>query len=227
MGDHRDTRHHIFAFFVATSILIRYMGDKMALRPERVSHKSLLVAVLLITGCGGSTQIPTSYVTYNSKGGTFQCEVPAGWEAKGGGKRGPEWAKITSGNAVIHVKAGLVGSLVNDIGGGSSVDGGNFPQLEPVHVVHVKYAELAAEEYDQYSELPGSPIIHSCPLGPARLSEFTAANAMGVALHGYRASIMGLNKMLTVYCVCLESDWQVLKPSFDKTLATMKRGADG
>ena len=35
---------------------------------------------------------------------------------------------------------------------------------------------------------------------------------------------MGHDRMLTVFCICRESDWQALKPSFDKALLTMQRG---
>ena len=186
----------------------------------------LLASLPIYLGCGGSTQIPTSYTTYNSRAGTFQCEVPENWEAKGGGKRGPEWAKISSGVAIISVKTSLVGSLINDIGGGNSIDGANFPQFEPVHAIHIKLKEAAEQEYEQYTELPGGPIVLSCPLGPARCDEFTAKNPMGVPMHGYRASIMGRDKMLIVFCVCRESDWQALKPFYDRALATMNQGIE-
>lgn len=196
----------------------------MSRQPTFLSGFLPLAVSLTLIGCNEPTQIPTTYVIYNSKGGTFQCEVPYGWEAKGGGTGSrPEWAKISSGMAKIHAKASTVGSLVGDIAGGRSTNS-NFPQFEPVHVIHVAEIEKAKEEYDEYTELPGSPKVASLKLGPARVSEFTAKGSRGVAVHGYRASIMGHNKLVTVFCVCRESDWQALKPSFDKALATMQRG---
>lgn len=181
--------------------------------------------IALLSGCGsGPVQIPTSYAPYYSKGGTFQCEVPESWEAKGGGKQGPEWAKISSGDALIHVRVGVAGSLMSDAVGGNIPGGGNLPQFEPVHIFHVAGVEMAEQEHEEYTELPGSPVVLQCKLGPARISEFTARSAFGTDQHGYRATIIGHNRSLNVICICQESDWTALKPTFDKLFVTMDQG---
>ena len=192
----------------------------MANRVWCLSVAFFITIPLILSGCSDPAQIPTSYVLYNSKGGTFQCDVPEAWEAKGGGTRGrPEWAKFSSGTALIHVKAGIVGSLLNDMAGGFT-DPNTPPQFEPVHLIHVAELENLQEEYDEYTELPGSPLVLNLPLGSARVSEFTAKGS----IHGYRASIMGHNKMLTVFCTCQESEWKALQPTFDRLLLTIDRG---
>ena len=181
---------------------------------------------MLLTGCGDkSTPPPTSYTLYNSKEATFQCELPEQWETKGGGGRGPEWAKATNGKALIHIRASEVGSLLGDMAGGRHSDTqGLAPQLEPAHIVHVKMMEMAEQEYNEYTELPGSPVVLQCELGPARISEFTAKTSFGSDLHGYRATVLGHNKSVNAFCVCLESDWTALKPSFDRVFSTMQAG---
>lgn len=179
----------------------------------------------MLVGCGYQpAEIPTSYAPYFSKGGTFQCEVPENWEAKGGGKHGPEWAKIASGDALIHIKVGVAGSLMNDAAGGSIPGGGGLPQFEPVHDIHIVNAEIAEQQYPEYTELAGSPVVLKCKLGPARISEFIAQSAFGTDQHGYRATIIGHSKSLNVICICNESDWAALKPTFDRVFVTLDRG---
>ena len=63
-------------------------------------------------GCNSApVAAPSSYADFNSKGGTFALKYPEGWQADGGGKRGLEWAKFTSGSAEIKVDTGVTGSL--------------------------------------------------------------------------------------------------------------------
>ena len=195
---------------------------------HRTNLATLLCCALLFpvfTGCGSPpAEAPTNYTFYNSKGGTFQCEIPENWESKGGGKHGPEWAKVSSGDALIHVRVGVAGSLLSDAAGGGTPGGGNLPQFEPVHMFHVHGIQEAKNEHQEYTELPGGPLVLDCKLGPARVSEFTARSAFGTDQHGYRGTIIGHNKSLNVICICKESDWATLKPAFDKMFQTLDRG---
>lgn len=196
-------------------------------RLSLLSHVAILgsIALLVTAGCGSQqTLIPTSYSNYSSKDGTFACEYPEGWEAKGGGKQGPVWAKFSSGSALIHFKATVSGSLMNDAMGGRGVEGGLPPQLEPVHRIHLRYLKTAEEDFNDYTEAAGSPLVFDCQLGPARVSEFTASSSFGSAIHGYRATIIGFNKGVTLYCTCPESEWLKVKPAFNHVLSTLKRG---
>jgi hypothetical protein len=184
------------------------------------------LCLFAMVGCGSSPAVvPTSFGKYNSKDGTFACDTPDGWDIQGGGKQGPVWAKFTSGAAVIDIKADLAGSLLGDIHaklGGA--DQAVLPQDEPVHRIHVADLDKATKEYDGYSELPPSPSICNSVLGPVRLSEFTAKSSFGTELHGYRVTILGQDKRVTVFCVAPETEWQSLKPVFDQVLASMERG---
>lgn len=189
---------------------------------------SLVLSSIAMIGCGsGTVQIPTSYTTYNTKDGTFACDAPDGWEIKGGGKgsgSSPVWAKFISGPAMIHLKTSLVASLMSGPGGNRKSDP-NFPaQLEPVHGIHVKMLEEVEKEFDEYTEIAGSPIVMNCSLGPARLSEFTFKTSFGGEMHGYRVTIIGRDKGVYAFCLCPESDWKSLNPVFDKVLASIERG---
>lgn len=191
------------------------------------AFRSLTLATCLaLVGCSGSATIPTSYTLYNSKDGSFACEAPEGWTiAGGGGKSGsPTWARFESGPAMIEVKSSFVGSLLSDSQRSANPDGSLPPEFEPVHGFHIDVMEQAKEKYNEYAETPTSPVPVECPLGPARISEFTAKTSFGTAQHGYRGTVIGHDKGLIIYCHCPESDWQALKPSFEKIFATMERG---
>jgi hypothetical protein len=171
---------------------------------------------------------PTDFADYNSPGGTFACVYPADWQSDGGGARGLEWAKFTSGPAEVRLEAGVAGSLM---AGDGPVQTGQFglspeeasPELEPIHGLHVMGKKSAEEKYSGYKEVGEVEVIEA-PLGPARRSEFTASSTFGSGLRGYRATALGHNKAVYVYCVCPESDWKTLQPAFDKMLSSMRRG---
>jgi hypothetical protein len=185
-----------------------------------------LVLGLTLVGCSGSAKVPTAYVLYNSKDGAFACEAPEGWEIKGGGGKSgsPTWARFQSGPATIEIKSSVVGSLMSDAQGGNSLDGSIAPELEPVHGYHIDVMEQAKEKYKDYVETPASPAVIECPLGAARISEFTAKTQFGTTLHGYRGTVIGHDHGFIIYCDCPETDWKGLKPSFEKIFATMERG---
>ena len=185
----------------------------------------LAVALLLVPGCGTPpVKAPSGYATYNAKDGTFQCEVPQGWEVKGGGKRGPVWATFTSGPAQITIRGDITGSLM----AGDDARRGNLgeeaPELDPVHEIHEGMGKLQAEEeFSGLADIAG-PDVMKLRLGPARRSEFTAKTSFGGSLHGYRLTCLGHNKRVVAYCVCPDSDWQTLQPAFDHILDSLERG---
>jgi hypothetical protein len=182
---------------------------------------------VLLTGCGGApAKAPTAYASYNSPGGTFAFEYPEGWEADGGGKRGLEWAKIKSGSSEIRIDTGVAGSLMGDIAGtlgGKTGEEELGPEFEPVHDVHIAGKDWAEREYSGYKEV-GEPAVLEAPVGPARRSEFTASSTFGGGLHGYRSTMLGHDKAVTVICICPESDWKTLQPAFDHVLSTFRKG---
>ncbi len=186
----------------------------------------VLTCVALL-GCGSEPlQIPTSYVLYNAKDGTFECDSPEGWEKKGGGKNssGPVWAKFTSGSAMIQLKASGTSILANASLSGRGPEANTIPDLAPVQLIHVDAKAVAMNDYDSYTEIAGSPIVMKCVLGPARLSEFTYKTSFGTQMHGYRVSIIGHKKGIVIFCTCADSDWKSLNPDFGKVLASLERG---
>ena len=180
-------------------------------------------AIVCLAGCGGSVVIPSSYDNYNSKEGTFALDYPAGWEADGGGKRGPVWAKFTSGSAQIRVNATTTASLIGDISSGGGLGGDADPEFAPVQSAHEFNQMTAQEDFGGYKE-DGPPQPFRCKLGDARISEFTASGAFGGQQRGYRMTVLGRDKGVSVTCVCKDSDWAKLEPVYKKVLASVSRG---
>ena len=149
--------------------------------------------------------------------------IPKAGEVKGGGKGGPYWAEFSSGDAKIRINGSAIASLM----AGDNTSSDLPPELEPVHGFHtVQNFEAAKDKYGDYTELPGSPKLAKCVLGPARLSEFTAKTSFGTELRGYRATVLGHNKDIKIICVCPTSKWDDVKPMFDQMFATLKRGVE-
>ena len=175
-----------------------------------------------ISGCGGNpAAVPTSYDTYKAKDGSFQIQYPANWEAKGGGVAGRAWAKFTSGNAEIAVEADAAGSVMADIAQPNRVAGQEKdPNREAVAVVHT--GEKSAFE-EQTGVQEQDPTIVKTGLTDGRRSEFTGARTFGAPIHGYRATVLSIDRRIRVVGQCSESQWESLKPAFEKVIASVSK----
>lgn len=192
---------------------------------SRALAMTLIVGSLsAVVGCGGGAPavVPDSYGHFNSPGGTFACDQPEGWEIKKSTGK-VEWAKFNSGSAEIAVRTDVAGSLMAGPSGGRGSEENEDPTFAPVHALHVESMDKAAEDYSDYEEVQGPDEI-DVPLGPARISEFTAATTFGTYLRGYRVTILAHDKRVKVRAVCTEDEWPDLKPVFDKVIESMERG---
>jgi hypothetical protein len=184
----------------------------------------LVAAVSLVgalVGCGGSPAIvPTSYQTFKGKDDAFQLEVPVGWEQSGGGVPGRAWAKFKSGSAEIGVDADVMGSVMADIASPHGQIQEKDPTREAVHKVHVGEKD-GFEEKEGVKE--GEPSVIKTAMTDGRRSEFTGAPTFGAATHGYRATVLSVDRRIRIICKCSESQWATLKPVFDKVIASVKK----
>jgi hypothetical protein len=183
-----------------------------------------LGAVLVIGGCGGPAVVPTSYNTFNSKDGSFQIQYPAGWEADGGDRSGYAWAKFTSGGAEISVDANITGSIMGDLSKSSIIPlgiEGDQEDRTPVASVH-------ANEKQQFEDAAGvkeeKPVPVRTGFPDARKSEFSGTKTFGGTIRGYRVTAMSTDKRIRVVCQCPESEWEALKPAFDKAIQSVAMG---
>lgn len=181
--------------------------------------------VLAIGGCAGKAVVPTSYDTYNAKDGSFQIQYPAGWESDGGDKSGYAWAKFISGGAVISVDANIAGSLIGDIAKSRALSlgmqGGDQEDRAPVAAVHA-HEQQGFEEDEGVTE--EKPVLVKTGFPDARKSEFSGTKTFGGTIRGYRVTALGTDKRIRVVCECPESEWEALKPAFDKAIESVAIG---
>lgn len=180
--------------------------------------------VIVMSGCGGRAVVPVSYNSHKAEDGSFKIEYPAEWELESGGRSGYTWAKFTSGSAEISIDANVVGSLMADIasrGRPSAVVYNPDEDTAPVAVVHEKERE-GFEESAGVKEQKPSPV--QTGLIDARRSEFSGTKTFGGSIHGYRVTALSSTKRICVICQCPESEWEALKPAFDKVIASVGMG---
>lgn len=182
------------------------------------------VALLLLAapGCGGSVPAPMEFASWADKGGRFNCEYPKGWEADGGGKPDSpnSWAKFSQGGAEIRVDADLAGSLHGDMARASGGMLGNDAE-PPVARVHPMGVRSMKEEYTNYTEREPK-VVQSQGLGEGRRSTFLADGALGGKTYGYRATYLSGDRRITVLCTCPATNWQALKPAFERVVTSLK-----
>ncbi|MBN2578340.1 MAG: hypothetical protein JXB10_05055 [Pirellulales bacterium] len=181
--------------------------------------------VVALGGCNEPAVIPGSYQTYNHPDGTFKIEYPTEWEAKGDGKGCCAWASFTSGGAEIQVDTSTAGSLVGDIARSRGQMGGGMadpdPQFAPVAEAH-EHGKEGFEEAEEVVEQESVPIVTG--LGDGRKSEYTGSSTFGGKKHGYRATALARDYQIRVICECPESEWESLKPAFDKVIESLSQG---
>jgi len=184
----------------------------------------VLFGLLAIPGCGGAVPAPKAYVTYHSTDGRFDCDCPKGWEASGAGKPDSPncWAKFTKGSAEIRVDADFAGSLFGDIAKstGSMFGGEAEPPVARVHPMGERHMK---EEYSNYQEREPKP-FQSKGFGEGRRSVFIADQGFGGKVYGYRATLLAGDRRISVICTCPATNWQTLKPAFEKVIASVRQG---
>jgi hypothetical protein len=191
---------------------------------QLLSWTAMIGVALVISGCGGRAVVPTSFNTFNSKDGSFQIQYPAEWTAESGDRSGYAWAKFTSGNAEISVDANAVGSVIGDLAKTGMVmtnDVANMEDRSPVAATHETEREGFEEDAGVKEQKP-APV--KTGLIDARRSEFTGKKTFGGAIHGYRVTCLSSMKRIRVVCQCPESEWEALKPAFDKVIESVAMG---
>ena len=194
------------------------------LKGGRFAIVGAMAALLpLLPGCGEPVTAPTTFVPYNSTDGRFACDYPKGWQADGGGNTDYSWAKFTKGGAEIRIDADLVGSLFGDIAqSANTMMHDDSPENAPVAQVHERGKRPMQEQYGKYEER--APKVVKSGFGDGRRSTFIAAESLGGKVYGYRATFLAHDRRITVVCRCPAPNWHVLKPGFEKVLASVRRG---
>ena len=94
------------------------------------------------------------------------------------------------------------------------------PPIERLHEANRKTYEILMRDYE---EQPGQPF--QSPAGEARVSEFTAKDGiLGSQVRGYRATILGKERGITVLAKCSDGNWTALKPAFIRVINSVGPG---
>ncbi len=175
-----------------------------------------------VLGCGGTVPAPTALVPYNSPDGRFSCDYPQGWEVAGGGKPDLPYSstRFTSGNAEIRVDTDVAGSLFGDIAkaGGAGAGGDTEPPVAKVHPLGVRHMK---QEFSNYTEREATS-FQSKGLGEGRKAIFIADGSLGGKTYGYRATLLTGDRRVTILTFCPAPNWQILKPTFDKIILSLR-----
>jgi hypothetical protein len=187
----------------------------------------LVLGSFAISGCAGDVPAPKAFVPYDSADGRFSCDYPKGWEVeKGAGKQEAmfSYAKFSMGGAEIRVEADFAGSLFGDMAraSGAGLGGEAEPPVAKVHVNPIRLKQMK-EDFSNYQEREPKA-FQSKGMGEGRRSMFTADQTFGGKIFGYRATLLTGDRRITILCTCPASNWNTLKPGFEKVIASLRLG---
>jgi hypothetical protein len=183
-----------------------------------------LIGLVSLPGCAEKVPAPKSFASYTSKDGRFACDYPRGWKVDGGGNTDFTWAKFTRGSAEIRIEGDLAGSLIGDIARstGGMMGGDLSGEDAPVARAHDHGLRRLKGEDSGYEER--APKTFDSGMGEGRRSVFITKQTLGGKIFGYRATLLGGDRRITVTCRCPATNWQVLKPAFEKVITSVKSG---
>ena len=200
-----------------------------------------LVAVLLLVGgvgagCNGPVPAP-ELGPDTGPGNGFTYLRPKGWKGSGkvevGGNAGS--IELASGTAYVRIGADLAGSLAGDIMTASNNQMGSLADALPgqtgaalraankpaVERLHDLQGAGIAKKLEDFKD--GKLQLLQSKVGEGRYSEFTGKDG-NRAVHGFRVTILGGDKRYSVRADCTESDWNTLKPVYQKIIASIGPG---
>ena len=160
---------------------------------------------------------PTAYKTYSAIDNTFSCDGPVGWKMHETGATSGSISTVTYelGQARVKVVSDAAGSLLSESFNAANANLPPEQQIPPVQKLHEQDEKQLEDSLTDYAEQPAQKI--QTPFGESRVSEWTATGSGG-ALHGYRATMLGREREITVICLAPAGDWPVLKPAFQRII---------
>jgi len=174
-----------------------------------IIYAALVTAALMVAGCAKpKAVVPTSFVTYTATDKDFRCDSPNGWASSSFSSGGTEsGVDITSADAEIRIDSDAAGSMMGDIAGGmgtgtiGSATPSTVPPVEKLHAMQQQEYSKQLHEYDTDHT--------TSTYGDGRVTEWKSSD-----LHGYRATILGHDRSVSVECQCSEVEWPTLKAAF-------------
>ena len=174
---------------------------------------------------------PSSYKTYTAIDNTFSCDQPAGWTMHETGATNGNLSTVTFSQSHVRVRviSDATGSVMGDIAAASNNSSSGMetpPGMPPppppkpaVEQLHERDKAQLSADLPGYQE--GDMQRLDSRVGDSRFSEWTADDGK---LHGYRATLLGREREITVICIAPEKNWTVLQPAFQRILASVVAG---
>ncbi len=170
--------------------------------------------VVQLVGGGAPAQPVTAWDRFTTEENEFALDFPADWHPRGYGLRGNREVEIKGPNASITVKENITGSLVGDIANAATRGKPVPDERLPVAVVH----EIRRpKDSSSYQEEPAVTVMTK--FGKARRSAYKDGSK-----RGYRATVLMHQTALDIYCECRASDWDTLRPAFERVIQSLGRG---
>lgn len=172
--------------------------------------------------------VPTGFLPYTAQDKSFTCVAPGGWKTIGAGTEGSNLggALFKTGDAKIDITSDLAGSLMSDIlkTPANPLEGENAPPPPPpVEKLHKMGKRAVKEKYSGYKE--GEMTKSQGAMGEICTSEWTADGGLfGAKLHGWRVTMLGHERRVTVICESAQADWAKLKPVFARVIGSIADG---
>jgi hypothetical protein len=170
---------------------------------------------------------PTAYKTYTAIDNTFSCDQPVGWTLHETGATAGALSTVTFEKAHVRVRviSDSIGSLVADTMT-SNTSTETLPGMPPppppkpaVEKLHEMDKAQLADSLPGYKE--GEMQNLESRVGDARISEWSAD---GGKMHGYRVTMLGNQREMTVICISPERNWAILQPAFQRMIASVVPG---
>jgi hypothetical protein len=183
----------------------------------------VVVYFIVQSSANSKLTAPDSFSFYESPEAVFHVEKPNGWKVTASGIKGHLAVTVEKSSASIQVSESLRGSLVGDIAGSRS-RGDEPDELSPVAAAHALKQKEFAEEYSRYEE--EKPTFVNTHFGKVARSEFKAVKGLG-KVHGYRATALAGQTSFDIVCQCPEANWEMLRPAFERCIASIGPGTGG
>lgn len=176
----------------------------------------LLILVIVKFAGGGAVTAPTEWEKYSVGENEFGFEVPVGWKVSEKGIPNKRDVQITKGSVKITIDENMTGSLVADIANAANRGVEVSDDLLPVSTVHTRRRpqNVGAD----YKEEPATT-VNTRGYGKARQSVYTEGSKRGI-----RATVLRHQTSLDIFCNCRASDFDTLRPAFEKFIASFGSG---
>ena len=168
---------------------------------------------------------PAAYKAYTALDGSFVCDRPVGWKTKEAGMPGGSRAMVTfsSDKVIVEVESDASKLMIASASETNPLASTPFAKIAPlVQQMHEKDVQQWMDALPNFQEKPAAP--YQSKFGDARVSEWTASKG-NIKLHGYRVTMAGTDRAITIFCLTPERNWTILEPAFQRIIESVGPGS--